>query len=130
MVRPRVWAGRARKIERAALDARGFLSWAEMRRMVESGAVEIQSHATTHTWYFSGPRIIDFHRPDGVEGYRSPMWLAWNMFPGEKCRSMHERFGERIPYGTPIYEHGKALAVRRYFEDPALTRKLAAFLDV
>jgi len=120
-----VWAG---KTELAALDARGYLSWAEMRRMVESGVVEIQSHAKTHTWYFSGPRIIDFHRPEGVDGYHTPMWLAWNMFPGEKYRSMHERLGERIPYGTPAYEHGKSFVVRRYFEDPALTRRLAAFV--
>jgi len=96
--------------------------------MVESGVVEIQSHAKTHTWYFSGPRIIDFHRPEGVDGYHAPMWLAWNMFPGEKYRSMHERLGERIPYGTPIYEHGKSFVGRRYFEDPALTRRLAAFV--
>ena len=120
-----VWSKRVGMDE---LDARGYLSWAEMRRMVESGLVEIQSHAKTHTWYFSGPRIIDFHRPDGMDGYRAPMWLEWNMFPGEKYRSMHERRGERIPYGTPIFEYGKSFAVRRYFEDPGLTGRLAAFV--
>lgn len=120
-----VWSG---GIGMGALDARGYLSWAEMRRMVETGAVEIQSHAKTHTWYFSGPRIVDFHRPEGVDGYRTPLWLAWNSFPGEKYKSMHERFGGRIPYGTPIYEHGKSLAVRRWFDDPALSRGLVAFV--
>jgi peptidoglycan/xylan/chitin deacetylase (PgdA/CDA1 family) len=120
-----VWS---KKIPMDMLDARGYLSWAEMRHMVESGAVEIQSHAKTHTWYFSSPRIVDFHRPDGVNAYRAPLWLAWNNFPNEKYRSMHERLGDRIPYGTPIYEHGKALAVRRYFEDPSLTSRLAAFV--
>jgi peptidoglycan/xylan/chitin deacetylase (PgdA/CDA1 family) len=116
------------KIGMDELDARGYLSWMEMRHMVESNVIEIQSHAKTHTWYFSGPRIIDFHRPEGVDGYHVPIWLAWNMFPGEKYRSMHERAGKRIPYGTPIYEHGKSFAVRRYFEDPALTHRLAAFV--
>lgn len=118
-----VWAGR---IDAGALDARGYLSWAEMRRMVASGHVEIQSHAKTHTWYFSGPRIVDFHRPEGVEGYRTPLWLAWNRFPGDKYRTMHERMGSRIPFGTPIYEFDKSLVVRRYFDDPELARRLEA----
>ena len=110
------------------LDARGYLFWAEMRCMVESGLVEIQSHAKTHTWYFSGPKIVDFHRPDGVDGYTAPMWLAWNRFPGEKYKSMHERMGTRIPYGEPVYRYGKSFAVRRYFEDPGLTGRLIAFV--
>jgi hypothetical protein len=29
-----------------------------------------------------------------------------------------------VPYGTPVYEHGEALAVRRYFEDESLTARL------
>jgi len=120
-----VWAGR---VGMDALDARGYLSWAEMRRMVESGHVDIQSHAKTHTWYFSGPAIVDFHRPDGVDGYRAQMWLAWNLFPGEKYKSMHELLVKRIPYGEPIYEYGKSFAVRRYFDDPALSRRLIEFV--
>jgi len=120
-----VWAGRLRPGE---LDERGYLSWAEMREMVRSSHVEIQSHAKTHTWYFSGPRIVDFHRPEGIEGYRAPQWLVWNRFPDEKHASMGGFEPERIPYGTPIYVHGKSLVVRRYFEDPGLTEKLAAFV--
>jgi peptidoglycan/xylan/chitin deacetylase (PgdA/CDA1 family) len=120
-----VWAGR---VSMDGLDARGYLSWAEMRRMVASGLVDIQSHAMTHTWYFGGPEIVDFHRPDGVDGYRAPLWLAWNKFPGEKYKSMHERMEERIPYGEPIYRSGKSFAVRRYFEDAGLTSRLAAFV--
>jgi hypothetical protein len=120
-----VWAKRVGMDE---LDARGYLSWAEMRRMVESGLVEIQSHAKTHTWYFSGPEIVDFHRPDGIDGYAAPMWLAWNAFPAEKYKSMHERMGKRLPYGEPIYRHGKSFAVRRYFEDQGLTGRLVAFV--
>ena len=120
-----VWSGR---VGMETLDARGYLSWAEMRRMIESGLVEIQSHAKTHTWYFSGPEIVDFHRPDGVDGYVAPMWLWWNRSPGEKYKSMHERLGTRIPYGEPIYRHGKSFAVRRYFEDPGLTARLVAFV--
>jgi peptidoglycan/xylan/chitin deacetylase (PgdA/CDA1 family) len=116
-----VWAG---KLEESELDPAGYLSWAEMRELVASGHVEIQSHAKTHTWYFSGPRIVDFHRPDGNEGYHAPQWLVWNCFPEKKYASMRGTMAERIPYGTPIYEHEKSLVVRRYFEDQRLTERL------
>jgi len=120
-----VWAGRASPGE---LDERGYLSWAEMREMVKSGLVEIQSHAKTHTWYPSGPRIVDFHRPEGMEGYRTPQWLLWNRFPETKHDSMGTRAIDRIPFGTPIYEHERSLVVRRYFEDPGLAENLAVFV--
>ncbi len=119
------WAGR---IPMSELDARGYLSWAEMRRMVASGLVDIQSHAKTHTWYFSGPEIVDFHRPDGAAGFRAPLWLAWNGFPREKYKSMHEHMAARIPFGAPIYRFGKSFDVRRYFEDPALTDRLVSLV--
>lgn len=118
-----VWS---KNIEQGRLDARGYLSWTEMRRMVESGLIEIQSHATTHTWYPSGPDIIDFHRPEGRGGYRMPMWLAWNRFPDEKYKTMHQGMSDRIPYGTPIYQYDKSLVVRRYVEDPALANCLVS----
>jgi hypothetical protein len=35
---------------------------------------------------------------------------------------------DQIPYGTPVYEHGKSLVVRRYSEDPDLTQRLVAFV--
>ena len=120
-----VWA---KRVGMDALDGRGYLSWAEMRRMVESGCIDIQSHAKTHTSYFSGPEIVDFHRPDGVNGYTMPPWLSWNTLPGEKYKSMHDLMGERIPYGQPIYRHGKSLVVHRYFEDRGLTGRLTAFV--
>jgi peptidoglycan/xylan/chitin deacetylase (PgdA/CDA1 family) len=120
-----VWAGR---IRRDQLDERGYLSWREMREMVSSGLVEIQSHAKTHTWYFSGPHIVDIHRPESLDGYRMPPWLFWNRFPAEKHASMNEVKPERIPYGTPIYEHGESLVVRRYFEDEGLAEDLAIFV--
>jgi len=81
-----VWQGRFHMEE---LPTAGFLSWKEMKIMVESNVVEIQSHAKTHTWYFSGPQIIDFHRPTGAEGYIPYLWLAWNLFPERTCTVRH-----------------------------------------
>jgi len=116
-----VWAG---KIGEDRLDPRGYLSWAEMREMVREGLVEVQSHAKTHTWYPSGPEIIDYHRPIGIDGYQFPPWLAWNRFPERKYQSLSVRLDQEIPYGTPIYRHQKSLVVRRYFEDADLTARL------
>jgi peptidoglycan/xylan/chitin deacetylase (PgdA/CDA1 family) len=116
-----VWSG---KLDHAVLDPRGYLSWAEMREMVRSGLVEIQSHAKTHTWYYSGPEIVDFHRPQGIEGYEFYPWLAWNRFPERKYQSLSVRMEDEIPYGTPVYHHEKSLVVRRFFDDEGLTSRL------
>jgi hypothetical protein len=92
---------------------------------VRTGLVEIQSHAKTHTWHFSGPEIVDFHRPAGVDGYQFPPWLGWNEFPDRKYGSLSRRVDDEIPYGTPIYQHEKAMVVRRYFPDLELAARLA-----
>ena len=86
--------------------------------------MEIQSHAKTHTWYFSGREIVDFHRPTGVDGYVPLPWLAWNRFPKRKYEYITAGLEGMIPYGTPIYRNGKSLVTRRYFEDEDLTRRL------
>ena len=116
-----VWKGAAREED---LCTTGFLSWNEMKIMVESGAIEIQSHAKTHTWYHAGPEIVDFHRPRGAAGYVPQPWLGWNRHPERKYEYQTARLDEDVPYGTPIYRHGKSLAVKRYFEDQALTNRL------
>jgi peptidoglycan/xylan/chitin deacetylase (PgdA/CDA1 family) len=90
----------------------GFLNWNEMRAMEESGLVDIQSHAKTHTWYFSGPRIVDFHRPHRVTPYP---WLFWNAAPERKPFYLNEDQQELLPWGYPILEHGKSLEIRRFF---------------
>ncbi|HVP56915.1 MAG TPA: polysaccharide deacetylase family protein [bacterium] len=116
-----VWAT---KVGSEELDPRGYLSWPEMQQMVATGLIEIQSHAKTHTWYFNGPEIIDFHRPSGVDGYQFPPWLAWNQFPERKYESLSVKMDDQIPFGTPIYQYTKSLVTRRYFEDPDVTSRL------
>ncbi len=118
-----VWKGAVSKKD---LPVTGFLSWPEMRIMIESGAVEIQSHAKTHTWYYAGPEIVDFHRPRGADGYVPPPWLGWNRRPDRKYEYMTARLEDEVPYGTPIYRHEKSIAAKRYFEDGALTERLVA----
>lgn len=102
----------------------GYLSWAEMRRMEADGVMDIQAHTGTHTWYFSSDEIIDFHHP-----HDSYPWLVWNQCPERKYRWLDEVQEGFVPYGAPVYKHGRSLGIRRYFEDPGLTEHLASFVS-
>lgn len=123
-IRPNCDDLREGKISPSGLQATGFLSWPEMRAMEASGLIDIQSHSLTHTWYYSSPAVTDFHRPgDG----RHP-WLAWNARPERKPYYMAEDQSGFIPAGTPIYEHEKALACRRYFPPEPVLEGLTLFV--
>lgn len=108
-----VWAGRC---QLADLQVPGFLSWEEMRRMEASGLVDIQSHALTHTWYFSGPRIVDFHAPANPHPYP---WLFWNARIERKPFYLSEDQTSFLPWGYPVLQHEKALLAHRFYPDPA-----------
>jgi peptidoglycan/xylan/chitin deacetylase (PgdA/CDA1 family) len=105
----------AGRVAASSLEATGFLSWAEMSVMEASGVMDIQSHAMTHTWYFSDDRIVDFHHP----GDPYP-WLAWNAKPERKYLWLNEDQSSFVPFGEPIYTYGESLPTRRYFPDPGL----------
>jgi hypothetical protein len=106
-----VWAGRCSLDQ---LTIAGFLNWAELREMQRSGIMDIQSHTMTHTWYFNGPRIVDFHAPQDITPYP---WLFWNARPERKPFYLTEDQQEFVPWGYPIFEHEKSLVVRRFFPD-------------
>jgi len=115
-----VWAAR---VPAGALPPAGYLSWAEMREMEKAGVMDIQSHALTHTWYFSSADIVDFHHPG--DPY---MWLAWNARPELKFAWLTEDQGAFVPWGTAIYRHDKSLATRRYFPAQGLDDELASYV--
>ena len=94
----------------------GFLSFPEMKLMEESGVFEIQSHAKTHSWYFKGPKIVDYWRPGSATRLGGPVWMLWNEFPELKSYYLINaaEIESEIPYGTPIYEHGKSLEVKKF----------------
>lgn len=79
--------------------------------MVNSGLVDIQSHSLTHTWYYSKPALIDFHRP----GCHKYPWLVWNHAPENKYRYMQEDISSLLPWGTPVFKYEKSLCCRKYF---------------
>jgi peptidoglycan/xylan/chitin deacetylase (PgdA/CDA1 family) len=108
------------------LQTVGFLNWPEMRAMERSGLVDIQSHAMTHTWYFSGPRIVGFHTPHSVTPYP---WLFWNARPDRKPFYLSEDQQEFLPWGYPIFEHEKSLAATRFFPDDDAVADLTMFVS-
>jgi len=100
----------------------GFLSWPEMRTMVASGLVEVQSHAATHTWYPIGPEIEDAHRPDLPWSTLRHLW--WNRFPERKPRWYAEARHDDLPFGLPVFRHEKSLLARRFLVDPRVETAL------
>lgn len=106
------------------LQVPGFLSWPEIRAMQKSGVIDIQSHTMSHTWHFISEKIVDFHHP-----HDQYPWLAWNEKPQDKHAYLTEDQSQIVPYGAPVYEHGRALGNRRYFEDKGLTKALCEFVS-
>ena len=115
-----VWTG---KIKLKDLISHGFLSWREMREMEKTGVMDIQSHSMTHTWYFMGPKIIDFRHPDD-----SYVWMNWNKDVSRKHKYLTENQDDLIELGAPVYEHQKSLEARRYFPDESLKQTLVNYV--
>ena len=106
-----IWAGSAAE---ADLRPAGFLNQDELRALDESGVLDVQSHAQTHTWYPVGPRI------DGWHGASDPSpwpWLAWNARPERKPFYLTEDQDGFVASGTPVLEHACALVARRFVAD-------------
>lgn len=114
-----VWNG---EIETEELDTIGFLSWNEMKEMVEDEVMDIQSHAMTHTMYFKSNKIIDFRHPR--DKY---IWMTWNNNPDKKPYLQLDN-DDLINYGEPVYEYGKAIITKRYFPDKNLSEYLKNYV--
>lgn len=87
----------------------GFMSFDELRQMEASGLVRIESHSMTHGEITVGPRILDFHHPDG-DAY----WLYWQMFPERKPGWLTVDYRAEIPLGAPVYQHTYAMVERAW----------------
>ena len=115
IVRPtleHVWAGRLTETD---LEVRGFMSWRELSAASADGTLSVQSHAFTHTWYPTGPDVVDFHTPGDAH-----YWLDWNAHPAEKPFYLQKPGQSRVAWGTPVYQHAKSLQVTKAFRpDPA-----------
>ncbi|MCF8094883.1 MAG: polysaccharide deacetylase family protein [Desulfobacteraceae bacterium] len=115
-----VWRG---NITEEELNFFGFLSWEEMRLMEQSGLVDIQSHAMSHTWYFCKDEIVDFRHPG--DGY---IWMDWNNAPEVKYKYLKNNERKSSQYGAPVYVHQKSLAGRRIFPSLLLDKLLTEYV--
>ncbi len=108
--------------ERSQID--GFMSWPELRAADRSGVLDVQSHGMTHTWYFSSNRIVDYHHP----GDDYP-WLAWNERTERKPFWLEEDQSRFVPFGAPVYEHEKAMTVRRCFVPREIEERVCSHVE-
>ena len=116
---------------RLGLSWQGYLSEPEMRAMADSGAVEIQSHARSHTWHFVSPRIVDFYGPHwNIEHPKCRYRFLWlNRHIPLKPFALEHLRREAVPWGTPIYEFAPALRARVYSPDIDLEALLVEKVD-
>jgi len=117
-----VWAN---KLLADTLSPKGFLNWQEMRAMEKTDLVDIQSHALTHTWYFSSPKLVDFHKP----GENRYPWMAWNQRSDQKPFYLTDNQSEFVPYGTPIYEYEKSLICKRYYPSKGIAGEITKYVS-
>jgi len=116
-----VWGGDTLEDE---LETEGFMSWPELRILKDSGIIDVQSHAMTHTWYESSDEVVDFHFP-GDNYY----WLNWNKKTESKPFYLKDREKNHVSWGTPIYNHGKSLEIRRYYPDKSEIQQMIDFVE-
>ena len=111
--------------------ALGFLSWQEMIEMQKSNLVDIQSHSMSHTWYFTGSKLIDYFTPQEIQlkkdWDKQYPWISWNEKPETKpfTHNSSSYFSNKI--GMPILENGRSLGIRKYFLDPDIEQKMIDF---
>jgi peptidoglycan/xylan/chitin deacetylase (PgdA/CDA1 family) len=113
----------ANEIPFEQLETQGYLSWAEMKEMEKEGVVDIQSHTMSHTWYPISNTIIDFRHPGD-----SYIWMSWNKNPDTKYVLQYESLNQES-YGLPVYEHGRALGIKRYFNDTTLDEYILRYVQ-
>lgn len=91
-----------------------FMSWPEVRACVESGLVDVQSHAHRHALVATAPQLLDFAHPQALARFDIYDW------PMREIDGVEE-LGRPAP-GTPIYRSTPLLsATRRYVENSEIT---------
>ena len=89
----------------------GYLSKEELKKMHESGLVDIQAHGFTHTWYPVSDEIIDIY-----DGTQIEPWLYWNDNINDKPKWLTNGSLRKIPIGTPIFKYDKSLSTFKIFK--------------
>lgn len=91
-----------------------FMSWAQVRECVESGRVDVQSHAHRHALVPVAPHLVGFATPAALRHFDIYDWPM-------RTTSQGEALG-RPALGTPIYRAEPLLSAHtRYLENEALS---------
>lgn len=88
-----------------------FMSWQEVRACVESGLVDVQSHAHRHALVATSPQLVDFAHPAALDRFDIYDW------PMRDIDGV-EQLGRPAP-GTPIYRSMPLLSAKRRFVESA-----------
>jgi len=97
-----------------------FMSWPEVRACVESGLVDVQSHAHRHALVATAPQLLDFAHPAALDRFDIYDWPM-------RDRAGSDELGRPAP-GTPIYRSMPLLsATQRYVENAELTQACRDF---
>lgn len=92
-----------------------FMSWEQLRACVESGHVDVQSHAHRHALVATSPQVVDFANPPALARFDIYDWPI-------RCIDTKDELGKPA-LGTPIYRAAPLLsAPRRYLENGDVTR--------
>jgi peptidoglycan/xylan/chitin deacetylase (PgdA/CDA1 family) len=99
-----------------------FMSWQELRACIESGLVDVQSHAHRHALVATAPQLVDFAHPQALGRFDIYDW------PMREIDGVEE-LGRPAP-GTPIYRSMPLLsAKRRFVENGELTQACREFVQ-
>jgi hypothetical protein len=113
---PTLWMGAARP---AASER--FMSWEQLKECLDSGVVDVASHAHRHALVFESDRLAGFAAPRLLERHDVYDW-PMRHHPGG------DELGRPAP-GTPLYGAAPLLSAHtRYLESPALREECTALV--
>nr|WP_298720737.1 polysaccharide deacetylase family protein [uncultured Steroidobacter sp.] len=99
-----------------------FMSWEQLRACVESGRVDVQSHAHRHALVATSPQVLDFTNPTALARFDIYDWPI-RRIDGE------DELGKPA-LGTPVYRAAPLLSAdRRYLENSDVTLACRDFVD-
>ena len=99
-----------------------FMSWEQLRACVESGLVDVQSHAHRHALIATSPQWVDFANPQALRQFDIYDWPI-------RCIDAVDELGKPA-LGTPVYRAEPLLSAhRRYLESEDVTVACREFVE-